>query len=156
MEPITRRSSTVNPNWVTGLIDGEGSFMILFTPNKKLKNGWEVRPSFAASLNKKDRGVLFKLQGYFNCGGVRPCKSDNTYKYEVRSLEDLRKKIIPHFLKYKPLIKIKEFEVFNEVVLLMKEKKHLSESGLRKIVGLAKAINRQENKKNFPRLLMKK
>lgn len=150
MKSIIRRSSTMNSDWITGLVDGEGSFMILFTPNKKLNVGWEVRPSFAISLNKKDRGILFQLQEFFNCGSVRPCKSDNTYKYEVRSLEDLDKKIIPHFVKHQPLIKFKELAVFQKVILLMKEKEHLSKSGLSKIVVLVKTINRQTNKKNFP------
>ncbi len=155
MKSITRQSllqQELNPNWITGLVDGEGSFMVLFNPNSKFNTNWEVRPSFALSLKKADKSILLSLKEYFKCGSVRFCKTDSTYKYEVRSLQDLHSRVIPHFDKYPLLIKRKEFLVFRKVVFLMKAKKHLMPDGLKEISRLVGSINRGRDKKNFPSL----
>jgi hypothetical protein len=155
MKSITRQSplqQEMYPNWITGLVDGEGSFMILFTPNSKFNTNWEVRPSFALSLKMVDKNILLGLKDYFNCGNLPFCKTDSTYKYEVRSLQDLHCRVIPHFDKYPLLIKRKEFLVFRKVVFLMKAKKHLMSDGLKEISRLVSSINRGRDKKNFPSL----
>ena len=152
MGTIKRRSpvNSLSPDWITGLVDGEGSFVILFSPNRKFKTGWEVRPSFALSLNKKNRGILFRLRDYFGCGTIRPCRRDHTYKYEVRSLTDLKEKVIPHFLKHPLVIKRKEFKVFDQVIQLMARGDHLKPAGLKKIAALVREINWGDRKVNFP------
>jgi len=54
----------------------------------------------------------------FKCGFIRRDFSDKTLKYEVRSLDDLIRNIIPHFEKY-PLVSEKQndFEFFKKVCL---------------------------------------
>ena len=42
--------------YLSGYTDGEGSFIISFSPREKLKVGIEVRPSFAVA-QRKDRFV---------------------------------------------------------------------------------------------------
>src|SRR3989338_3196936 len=110
----------LNPYFVTGFVDGEGCFCVSFSPRRFKEVEFEVRPSFSVSQNKRDRSVLFKLQEYFRCGSIRPSRKDNTYKYEVRSIDELVLKIIPHFEKY-PLQtgKKKEYEALKEIVILM-------------------------------------
>ncbi len=127
----------LNPYYVTGFVDGEGCFCVSFSPKKSFKTGWEVRPSFSISQNKKSRDILFKIKNFFGCGEVRPSRKDNTYKYEVRSLEDLAERIIPHFEKY-PLqtSKKKDYVAFKKVILLMKEKKHLTTEGIKEIAKI--------------------
>ena len=90
----------LNPWYLTGFVEGEGCFSISFSLRKKLKVKIETRPSFSISLNKKDLELIKKIREYFDCGGIRYSKTDNTYKYEVRSVIDLWKKIIPHFEKF--------------------------------------------------------
>ena len=85
--------------YVTGFVDGEGCFSISFTQRKKMKTGVEVRPSFAIGQNKRSLPVMQKVQTYFGCGAIRFSQHDQTYKYEVRSLGDIRKRVIPHFQK---------------------------------------------------------
>jgi hypothetical protein len=59
--------------------------------------GWEVRPSLSVSQNGDRREVLLLLQEYFDCGTLRPDRSDKTLKWEVRNLSLPVSRIIPHF-----------------------------------------------------------
>ena len=71
-----------------------------FAVRPKLKVGVEARPSFALSLNERDRELLGELQTYFGCGWIRESRSDRTFKYEARSVRDLLDRIVPHFEAY--------------------------------------------------------
>jgi len=132
----------LNPYYVTGFADGEASFSVTVSPKSQLKIGWEIRPSFSISQNKASRGVLFKIKSFFRCGSIRPSRADNTYKYEVRALEDLKNKIIPHFEKY-PLhtAKRKDFKIFKEIVYLMDKREHTTKEGFKRIISLLKDLN---------------
>ena len=137
----------LHPYYVTGLVEGEGSFYVGISPRKLEKVSWEVRPSFSLSQNKRNKKVVFKVKEFFGCGWIRPSKKDQTLKYEVRSLKDLSEKIIPHFEKY-PLEgeKRKEFEIFKEVVRRMEKGKHLQKEGLREIVELVVKMTRNSRR----------
>jgi hypothetical protein len=137
----------LNPYYVTGLVEGEGSFYVGILPRKLGKVEWEVRPSFSLSQHKRNKKIVFKLKEFFSCGSIRPSKKDQTLKYEVRSLKDLREKIVPHFEKY-PLEgeKGKEFEIFKKILRLMEEDKHLERGGLKEIIGLVRKMTRNSQR----------
>jgi hypothetical protein len=140
----------LNPYYVTGLVDGEGSFYVGILPRKLGNVDFEVRPSFSLSQNEKNRSILFKLKEFFGCGTIRPSKKDNTLKYEVRGLKELKEKIIPHFEKF-PLEgeKKKDFEVFKEIIEKMEKGKHLQKKGLLEIVELVERMTENRKRKNF-------
>lgn len=135
-------------SYITGFVDGEGCFMISFSLRSKMKYKIEVRPSFSVSQNKRSKEIIFLLHKYFACGGVRFSKKDQNYKYEVRSISDLVKNVIPHFQKY-PLKTAKkvEFEKFSEICQLIYSSHHLSQAGLVKIIKLSENLNVSSNKK---------
>lgn len=60
----------INPWFVTGFTDGEGSFSVSIYIEKKIKGrlGWVVKPNFQISLNSRDINLLLKLQEFFSCG----------------------------------------------------------------------------------------
>jgi len=132
----------LEPWFVTGLVEGEGSFCISFNRRKKLKVGIETRPSFSVTLSSKDLELIKALRNFFGCGGVRYSRGDRTYKFEVRSITDIIKKINPHFYKY-PLkgSKAKDFQLFSEVSKMVYMNLHLSPKYLRKIIELAYEMN---------------
>jgi hypothetical protein len=138
----------IDPNYITGFVDGEGNFSISISPRNFKDVKWEIRPSFSISQRKRDRGILFKIKDYFGCGIVRPNRKDNTYKYEVRSLQDLKNIIIPHFKKY-PLQTTKriDFEIFSQVIQIMEEGKHLTKDGLKEIIELLQKLPPERRKK---------
>jgi hypothetical protein len=136
------RAVPLDPWFVTGLADGEGCFCISLAIRAKLRTGLEVRPSFSLSLNEKDLELLEGLQAFFGCGWIRESKSDRTFKYEARALDDLTGIILPHFERF-PLqgYKARSCAGFSHVCRMMEQGHHLQRDGLREIVGIAYQIN---------------
>ena len=135
-------------SYITGFVDGEGCFLISFSLRSKMKLGIEVRPSFSVSQHKRSQDIIFFLQRFFRCGGVRFSKKDQNYKFEVRNISELMKIIIPHFKKY-PLMTSKkdEFERFTKICELIYSNHHLSREGLEEIIKLSEKVNIDGNKK---------
>jgi len=128
--------------YVSGFVDGEGSFLVSFSPRERIAIRVETRPSFTISQHQRSAKILSDIQRFFGCGTIRFNKSDETYKYEVRSLEDIAKHIIPHFERY-PLhtSKQSDFIIWKDIVFRMMEKKHLAPAGLRNIIQAAYRMN---------------
>ncbi len=107
-----------------------------------MKVGIETRPSFSISQNRSNLGVLKEIRRYFGCGAIRYSRSDRTYKYEVRSVRDLVKRIIPHFRRY-PLqgSKKRDFELFARICEMVHQNLHMSPRYLREIIELAYQMN---------------
>jgi hypothetical protein len=134
--------------YISGYVDGEGCFCVSFNKSKRHKFGWDIGPSFSVSQNADRAEVLTIMKSHFDCGTIRPDRSDQTLKYEVRSIMDLTEKIIPHFQKF-PLVssKQRDFEIFMEICQKILEKEHLTKEGFRNIVVLAEDLNRGSKKK---------
>ena len=129
-------------SYLSGYVDGEGCFCVSINKSQRHRFGWEVRPSFSVSQNRDRAEVLEMLKNHFGCGHIRPDRSDNTLKYEVRSIPDLVKRVIPHFEMY-PLLSSKrcDFERFAQICRLMRDGKHLTREGLEQIVDLVCEMN---------------
>ena len=97
-------------SYISGFVDGEGCFCVSFQPSLRHRLGWEVRPSFSVSQNADRAELLFRIQELWGCGFIRPDRSDSTLKFEVRSVNDLVKRVIPHFSEH-PLQSSKQKDV---------------------------------------------
>ena len=131
----------INPNFITGLIDGEGCFFIRIRKNPKSKIGWNVEPKFVITLHPKDTAILNLLKIYFGeVGNISHSK--NSVSFWVSSLKELNDKILPHFLNYYLLTQKKaDFLLFKNIIDLMKNKEHLTLEGLKKFVAFKASIN---------------
>lgn len=141
----------IDPSYISGFVDGEGSFVISFSPRKKMSLGWEIRPSFSVSQRRDRAEVLFLIKEYFDCGSIREDKSDGTLKYEVRSLNDLVWKVLPHFKKF-PLLssKRKDLAKFMTVCEMMKQGIHLTPEGFKEIAKEATSMNPGGKRRYLP------
>ena len=138
--------NTFNPEFITGFIDAEGCFTIVFFKNKET---WYVRPIFQLALNVKDKFLIEQIKAFFSGKGVIYYDSINKLIcFRVYKNEDLINVIIPHFLKY-PLRTQKraDFLLFKLAIELIREKEHLTTEGLKKIVGIKASINRSLSEK---------
>jgi LAGLIDADG DNA endonuclease family protein len=129
-------------SYISGFVDGEGCFCVSFQPSRRHKFGWEVRPSFSVSQNADRAELLYVIQNRWACGFIRPDRSDKTIKFEVRNVQDLVEKVLPHFRAY-PLTSSKQRDVerFAEICRIIHESRHLEERGLSEIVEIAMAMN---------------
>ena len=135
-------------SYLSGYADGEGCFCVTFNRSRRHRFGWDIRPSFSVSQNS-DRAEILKLfQESFQCGTIRPDRSDKTLKYEVRSVAQLAAIVVPHFVRY-PLLssKAEEFGMFAAIVSLMHNGEHLKREGFGKIVQLAEQLNKSGKKR---------
>lgn len=140
----------LNPNYVVGLIDGEGSFTVFVrNPKKKnLKRRVKVEPRFYVKLVAKDRKLLYELKEFFGCGNVyfQRDKRENhqdCYRYEVANRRDLKDSIIPFFKKYplKSESRKKDFKIFCRIIKLMEKGKHLTPEGLEEIFRIKQKMH---------------
>jgi hypothetical protein len=78
----------------------------------------------------------------WQCGFIRPDRSDKTLKFEVRNIADLVTKVLPHFREY-PLMSSKQSDVvrFERICRLMNEAQHLNRDGFEEIVRIAMEMN---------------
>ena len=137
-------------SYISGFIDGEGCFCVSFQPSKRLRLGWEVRPSFSVSQNADRSELLYVLKELWGCGFIRPDRSDKTVKFEVRMIGDLVAKVLPHFQEF-PLMSSKqdEFVRFERICESVRERRHLETDGLATIVQLAMEMNPSGKRKYF-------
>jgi len=136
--------------WVVGFVDGEGCFSVPIFRNATCRLGWQVQPEFAVAQGQRSVNVLHALQLFFGCGSVTVNRRhddhrQDMWRFGVRRLSDLEDRIVPFFEQY-PLLTAKagDFASFARAVRLMKERAHLSMSGLRQIAAIAETINRRK------------
>lgn len=101
--------------------------------------------SFLIGLHLKDKALLELIQAFF--GGIGKIRvNENAVYYDISSVKDLLSVVIPHFEKY--LLhtqKLADFLLFQEVVKLMGNKQHLTQSGLLQIFGIKTNLNKGIN-----------
>jgi hypothetical protein len=58
----------LDPNFLAGFIDAEGSFILSFSEDPKSKTQWRVRLQFSIGLHEKDKLILKAIQE--SLGGI--------------------------------------------------------------------------------------
>lgn len=137
---VQKSNYSLNPWFITGFVDGEGSFIILINKNSKLKTGWEVKLKFSITIHRKDKAILEKIKFSLGLGEIYKNRG-NLIEYNVSSVKDLAI-IINNFEKF-PLKtqKFADFKLFREVFIIIKNKEHLNISGLIKCVSIKALSN---------------
>ena len=142
------RKQKLDPYYIAGFIDGEGSFSVSLGKHKTLKRRIEVRPEFGIELRADDQEILERILITIDCGKIYDCSYDRYgwyphVKYKITSVKDMRKYLFP-FLDAYPLQakKAKIYRFFKEIVLMVCNKKHLSDRGFEKIVELRNEIRK--------------
>ena len=109
----------LNPEYVIGLVDGEGSFSVRI-PNAKRRA--KVELTFSLKLRHHDKEILSELQKFFGCGNIyiqRDKRKNHSlcYRFEVHNKKDIIDKIIPFFEKNSPKIPSRktDFELFKQI-----------------------------------------
>ena len=135
-------------SYISGFVDGEGCFCVSFQPSRRHRLGWEARPSFSVSQNADRAQLLYEIQKKWECGYIRPDRSDKTLKFEVRNVQDLATKVLPHFRKF-PLLSAKQSDVqqFELVCSMIARGEHRTRDGFEQIVKAAMKMNSSGKRK---------
>ena len=127
--------------YISGFVDGEGSFNISFRKKPDYKSGWQ--PVLSFNVSQREQTVLTLMKHHFGCGIIKRRK-DGLHSFDVTNPKMLVEKIIPFFEKYNFLSeqKKKNFSIFKKAVILMANKYHLTQSGLLELINLRETINK--------------
>lgn len=132
-------------NWFYGCSrKTKGSFNIIIAKSPSASTGWRVQARFLIELHIKDLPLLSCIKSFFNdVGTITYNQTKKSCKYSVVGFNDIREVIIPQFLNY-PLqsAKVIDFNIWKECIELMKNKEHLSKTGLNKLVALKGIMNK--------------
>jgi len=131
----------LNPWFVTGFTDAEGTFTVVIVKDNKGKTGWRVLPKYQICLHTRDYDMLLQIQQFF--GGIGSIyKTGNLVYYTVSNIKDLTDVILPHFSNYYLLTqKAEDFRLFKTIVEHKNNKVHLTIEGLRKIINIKASLN---------------
>jgi len=135
------KNQSLNPNFITGFIDGEGCFHITMAKKTGYRTGYSVNLSFSIGLHSKDTNLLRSIQEYFGGIGILSV-SDSTVSWRVFSVKEL-KVIISHLDVY-PLLtkKYLDFVLFKESFRLFVNKNHLTDEGLINMASIKASMNK--------------
>lgn len=141
-----RVKSNIDPWYIVGFVEGEGTFHVAFYLDPRMKRKIKVIPEFHVSQSYLRIETLEQVKNYFGCGYIKinhaKNPKDTTYVYVVRDRRDLLKRIIPFFRKYSlRSVKQKSFKIFSKITESMAKRKHLTRPGLRNIISQAYKMN---------------
>ena len=93
----------------------------------------------------REEALFRSLIEYFGCGNVY--FREGAVDFIVQKSSDLDSKFIPFFNKYPIVVENSlNFKDFSQVVELIKQKKHLTQSGLDLILNIKKGFNTKGSK----------
>ena len=132
----------VDPFFIPGFIDAEGSFILSLVKNKAYKTGVKVDLTFAIVLHKKDLVLLESIRlSLGNIGQISSLGKD-AIQFRVRKIEEL--KILINFLDKYSLKsqKLGDFLLFKQAFEICSNKQHLTTEGLEKLVAIRLSMNK--------------
>lgn len=136
--------------FLSGFIDGEGSFCLNIKNRQDVKYGLRIEPAFYVYQHEKNIRILEIVRQMFGCGSIhRKTSPYNVFTYQISGIKPCYTKVIPFFKKYPLIVKSKTFEIFEEGVEFMISKQHLSKDGLIHLIDLSYEMNQQGKGKKW-------
>ena len=140
-KPITKVPNNISFNWLAGFVCAEGSFYVTISKNKKSKNGHNITLGFDLAQHYRDLVLMKKIHNHLTCGNLKIINF--TVIITTTKLIDILNKIIPLFQQYNIQgKKLLDFLDFCKIAIIMKEKKHLTNTGLLQIKKIKLGMNK--------------
>jgi len=133
--------NNLDPFFILGFTDAEGSFYIAINRNNNTKIGWKVQAVFSITLHKRDLPLLKKIQTFFGIGKIY--QYGETVSYKVTDLNKIVDVLLPFYNNYSLLSqKLADFLLFKKAVELIKKKEHLKITGLKILISIKASMNK--------------
>ena len=139
--PVVPITDIQDPNWLSGFVSAEGSFMVSIRKSSNSKLGSHVQLIFSLAQHSRDEHLIKSLMNYLECGTFSQYKEGVYFK--VTKFSDICNKIVPFFDKF-PIqgVKYKDYLDFIKIKNLVESKAHLTETGLNIIIEIKSGMNR--------------
>jgi hypothetical protein len=126
-------------SFLAGFALGESSFMLVCRPRSDYGRRWKISAAF--NVSQHDREPLDLFRETLGCGTMRRAGNGGWY-WEVNSLQDISRRIIPFFERF-PLVgkKAQDFARFRDAVAIL-ERGHLTDSDYHAVLALREEMNR--------------
>jgi len=148
------------PEFISGLVTGEGCFYADSGFDQKYKNKYRLRLFFEIEMRADESNLLDEVRNHLRCGnlyylnfgrykGYEQKNWRDHIKYRVSSFEDIALKVIPFFEIYRLYgTKLKSFELFRSLATYIEEKKHLDSNYILEIKNIVTQLQ-SNNKKGL-------
>lgn len=137
----------IHPWYIVGFTEGEGCFAIIISKHKTKRLGKDASLCFEIELRGDDKPILEKIKQKFCCGRIVELNYQRYgwkphVKYVVKNQKDLFYKVIPFFKRYTLQgKKAKDFLLFCQAAEIVKNKEHLKEKGIEKLLKIREFMN---------------
>ena len=136
VEKEEKNISVIPQEWMAGFSTGESNFFITIQ-NSKTKSGIAVSLRFSIAQDSRDLSLLESFENLFGCGYVAKYKNRSVCEFIVTKIDHVFNHIIPFFDKHNIRgSKNPDFLDFKSAALIIRNKEHLKEDGLKKILQL--------------------
>lgn len=134
-------SYKLDPYFVTGLTEAEGSFSIIKCHDARAKFGMSILLRFKITMLVNEIALLKQVKAFLGVGSLELDEKRGTVDYVVRDKISLGV-IKNHFIKY-PLrgTKFLDFKDFVQALELIEQNLHRSEQGVKLLVSLSEGMN---------------
>lgn len=148
VEKEEKNISEIPQEWMAGFSTGESNFFIAIQ-KAKTKSGIAASLRFSIAQDSRDLSLLESFANFFGCGYVAKSKNREVCEFMVTKIDNIVNNIIPFFDKHNIRgSKTPDFLDFKSAALIIKNKEHLKEEGLRKILQLKNNNIELNNTKN--------
>jgi hypothetical protein len=136
-------TSPLNPYWIVGFVQADGTFGLGYTKQIRMKLGYTCQPQFRIAQHERDLVVLKRIMSTMGCGNiVKPSSGRDVYVISVSNIKDITTKVIPLFDNY-PLYGAKylDYKDFCKGISIIENKGHLTLEGLSQLKTLVYGMN---------------
>jgi hypothetical protein len=149
----------ISDEYFAGFTDGEGCFYVGFSKRNDLPLQWQVITEFHVSQNPGGKNLLEAFKKRLNCGYLKlnHAKSlkDKSWVFIIKDRKDLKEKLIPFFKKNQLYTgKQQDFVIFEKVLEIIKQGRHLKKEGLEEILDLVFSSQRITNKRYSKEMIL--
>src|SRR3989344_6100926 len=122
------RREKLNPHYVAGFVDGEGSFSISIGKDAEYRRGVQVRAEFEIELRADDQEILERILVTIGCGKIYDCSYDRYgwyphVKYKITGAKDMIDYLFPFLDQYNLQAKKRgAYKLFKQIVLMYRKK----------------------------------
>lgn len=144
--PLIQTEIIPDPNWISGFVDGEGTFDIKIY-SSKTNVGFAVQLRFRIPQHERDSKLIELIIKYFGSGSIEKHTRHPAITLVINKFSTVIEQIIPFFESY-PLKGVKFFDYLDwcTVAKLMSNKAHLTQEGLNLIRTIKSGMNKGREK----------